>query len=79
MSPPVRQTLARLIAEATSGAIGSGDALGGGSLRALGLDSLAALRLIDAIDLEFGVEVEVGGVPGPDTLDDIVRTVEAKL
>ncbi len=79
MTPQLRQTLARLIAEASSGTIGSGDALEGSSLRALGLDSLAALRLIDAIDVEFGVEVEVGGMLGPDTLDDIARSVEAKL
>jgi acyl carrier protein len=75
----LRQTLARLIALATSGGIRADEALAGGSLRALGLDSLAALRLIDAIDLEFGVEVEVGGILGPDTLDDIARSVEAKL
>lgn len=79
MTQQVRLTLARLIAESTSGSIGSADALCGTSLRALGLDSLAALRLIDAIDLEFGVEVEVGGILGPDTLDDIARSVEAKL
>jgi acyl carrier protein len=79
MIPDLRPVLARLIAEATSGSVGADDALAGGSLRALGLDSLAALRLIDAIDLEFGVEVEVGGVLGPDTLDDIAESVEAKL
>ncbi len=79
MNPQVRPVLARLIAEATSGGIGADDALSGGSLRALGLDSLAALRLIDAIDLEFGVEIEVGGILGPDTLDDIARSLEAKL
>lgn len=75
MTDDLRQRLAELVSQATSGAIPASEALAGGSLRALGLDSLSALRLIDAIDLEYGVEIDIGGSLGPDTLDDVVATI----
>ncbi|MBB5873566.1 hypothetical protein F4553_007000 [Allocatelliglobosispora scoriae] len=78
MSTDLRQRLAELVNGATTGTIGVGDALGGGSLRAMGLDSLGALRLIDAIDLEYGVEIDLGTEPGLDTLDAIARMVAAR-
>lgn len=77
MTDALRQRLAEIINQATSGAVTVSDALAGESLRALGLDSLSALRLVDAIDLEFGVEIDVGGTSGLDTLDDIAATVAA--
>ncbi|WP_211589053.1 acyl carrier protein [Allorhizocola rhizosphaerae] len=75
----LRQRLAELISQATSGAIPVSEALAGSSLRALGLDSLSALRLIDAIDLEYGVEIDIGGALGPDTLDDVVANIVDRL
>ncbi|MFF5074927.1 hypothetical protein ACFY2R_27955 [Micromonospora olivasterospora] len=37
-----------------------------------------ALRLVDAIELEYGVEVELNGPGGPlDTLDDLVALLAA--
>lgn len=78
MTPDPRLRLAELVSQATSGAVPVADVLSGGSLRALGLDSLSALRLIDAIDLEFGVEVDIGGALGPDSLDEIARLVAAR-
>lgn len=78
MTDALRQRLAEIVSQATSGAVTVGEALAGESLRALGLDSLSALRLVDAIDLEFGVEVEVGGASAVDTLDDLVAAVAAR-
>lgn len=77
MTDDLRSRLAELVSQATSGAIPVADALAGGSLRALGLDSLSALRLIDAIDLEFGIEVDIGGALGPDDIDQIADLVAA--
>ncbi len=79
MTTDLRQHLAQLVSQATSGAIGVDEALAGGSLRALGLDSLSALRLIDAIDIEYGVEIDIGGALGPDTLDDVVAGIAEKI
>ncbi len=79
MSAGLSGRLAALVHDATAGTVTAEQALTGGSLRALGLDSLGALRLIDAIDLEFGVEVDLGDGPGADTLDAITRMVEARL
>ncbi|MFC7241250.1 acyl carrier protein [Catellatospora aurea] len=77
MSGELSGRLATLVQDVTGGSVSAGQALTGGSLRALGLDSLGALRLIDAIDLEFGVEIDLG--PGSDTLDAITRMVADRL
>ncbi|MDI1460948.1 acyl carrier protein [Catellatospora sp. KI3] len=79
MTAHLGRRLAELVHGATAGAVTADQALSGGSLRALGLDSLGALRLIDAIDLEFGVEVDLGDGPGADTLDAITRMVAERL
>lgn len=79
MNPDLNQRLAELVHGATAGAVGVADALTGTSLRDLGLDSLGALRLIDAIDLEYGVEIDLGHAPGLDTLDAISRMVAEQL
>ncbi|MEV4410410.1 acyl carrier protein [Catellatospora sp. NPDC049609] len=78
MTTDLSRRLAELVHGATTGAVTADEALTGGSLRALGLDSLGALRLIDAIDLEFGVEVDLGDGPGADTLPAITRMVEER-
>ncbi|MER5705541.1 acyl carrier protein [Micromonospora sp. NPDC002296] len=74
----LRARVAALVSEATGGDVPAADILGGGSLVALGVGSLGLLRLVDAIELEYGVEVELTE-PGHrlDTLDDLVAVVEA--
>lgn len=57
-----RTRLADMIAEISDGQIRAEDVLAGGhSLSALGLTSLARIRLIDAVEDTFGVEVDLGG------------------
>lgn len=74
----VRHRLAELISAATGGDVGVDDVLGGTSILNLGVDSLGMLRLVDAIDMEWGVEVEFDS---PDheieTVDDLVELVSA--
>jgi acyl carrier protein len=69
----VRRRLAELIDEATEGGVGVAEALdGAASLTALGVDSLGLLRLVDAIEAEFGVEIDLGESTRLGTLDGIV-------
>ncbi|MDG4764527.1 acyl carrier protein [Solwaraspora sp. WMMD406] len=72
----LRQRVAELVSAATGGDVPVDDVLGGGSLVAMGVDSLGLLRLVDSIEMEFGVEVEFGG-PGRrmDTVDDLVASL----
>ncbi|RIV39138.1 acyl carrier protein [Micromonospora radicis] len=74
----LRTRIARLVSEATAGEVSAADVLSGDSLVALGVDSLGLLRLVDAIELEYDVEVELGG-PGRsvETLDDLVALLAA--
>ena len=74
----LRQRVAELISNATGGEVAVSAVLAGDSLVALGVDSLGLLRLVDAIELEYGVEVEFQA-PGRrlDTLDEIVAVVAA--
>jgi acyl carrier protein len=70
----VRRRIAELVHDAAEGRVQVADALAAGaSLSALGLDSLGFLRLIDAVEEEYGVEVDLDS-PGPrmDTVDEIV-------
>ncbi|MGW0801592.1 acyl carrier protein [Nonomuraea sp. NPDC002799] len=56
------RVLAVMIAEASDGEVSAEEALAGGhSLSALGLTSLARIRLIDTIEDTFGVDVDLGG------------------
>lgn len=72
-STALRGRLAELVSEATGGEVPTDDLLAGGSMIALGVDSLGLLRLVDAIELEYDVEVELTGSGRPlDTLDDLV-------
>ncbi len=75
----VRQRVAELVHRATDGRISAADALAdGASLSALGLDSLGMLRLIDAVELEYGVEIDLAGTgPRLDTMDDLVAWLPA--
>jgi acyl carrier protein len=58
----LRRTLADMIAQVSEGDIGPEDALAADhTLSALGLTSLARIRLIDAIEDTFGVEVDLSG------------------
>lgn len=70
---PVRQRVADLIEAVTDGAVPATEALSGGSLVALGLDSLGMLRLVDAIELQYDVVVDLHHPDQRlDTLDDLV-------
>lgn len=58
---PTRQELAELIAEVTDGGVRVEEAQAGAvTLRDVGLDSLGLLRLVDAIELRYGVEIDLG-------------------
>lgn len=66
----LQHRLAELLNEATGGTVGMSEALAGNvPLVALGLDSLGLLRLIDAIETEYGVEIDLQGNTG--SLDEI--------
>lgn len=71
-----RETIAALVETASDGAIAAADALAPGtSLGALGLTSLGYLRLADAVELEYGVELDLGAAVVEDTLDGIVAQI----
>jgi acyl carrier protein len=70
----IRRRIAELMHQATDGRVSAADALtAGASLSALGLDSLGFLRLIDAVELEYGVEIDLTGTGARlDTMDDLM-------
>ncbi|MFE0592186.1 acyl carrier protein [Micromonospora echinospora] len=75
-TPELRQRVAELVSAATGGEVSVVDLMAGGSMVALGLDSLGLLRLVDAIELEYGVEVDLQAPGrGLDTLDDLAALV----
>jgi len=62
VSSDLERRLADLVAAVSDGEISAEQALAGEhSLSALGLTSLAWIRLIDAIEDVFGVDVDLGG------------------
>ncbi|QKW14166.1 MULTISPECIES: acyl carrier protein [unclassified Micromonospora] len=76
--PGLRARIAQMVSEATGGEVEPADLLAGGSMIALGVDSLGLLRLVDAIESEYGVEVELTGAGRRlDTLDDLVAMLAA--
>ena len=84
MNAPVagdfRDRVATMVSTATDGEVTTEEILaGGGSLAALGVGSLAVLRLIDALDDELGVQLDLDA-PGThlDDFDDLVRTIEER-
>ena len=57
-----RRRVADIIGEASAGAVPPADALAGDTpLFDLGLDSLSWLRLIDAVEIGYGVDLNLGG------------------
>jgi acyl carrier protein len=76
ISTQLRQRLADLLAAATDGEVESGEVLTGQfTLPELGVSSLGYLRLIDAVEREFSVELDPDR--GMSTLDELVAQVEA--
>ncbi|GAA3221533.1 phosphopantetheine-binding protein [Dactylosporangium siamense] len=74
----LRDRVATMVSTATDGEVTAAEILaGGGSLAALGVGSLAVLRLIDALDDELGVQLDLDA-PGFDDFDDLVRTVQER-
>jgi len=55
----IRQRLAVLVSEASDGEITAAEAVAAPSLALLGVNSLATLRLIDAVEKEFGVALDL--------------------
>jgi acyl carrier protein len=67
----VRRRLAELVSAASDDLITADEALRATvPLTALGMSSLAQMRLIDAIEAEFGVQIDLAG-DGVDLLDDL--------
>jgi acyl carrier protein len=76
ISSGVREQLATMVEAVSDGTITATDAMDAGrSLGALGLTSLGYLRLADAVELEFGVELDLGAAVAVDTLDGIVAQI----
>ncbi|TDE31055.1 acyl carrier protein [Nonomuraea mesophila] len=74
MDGELRERLAGMIAEATDGAVDPAEVMAGRTrLSDLGVTSLAFLRLIDAVETEFGVQLEPTTLDGLDELVDYVR------
>lgn len=66
-----KERLAQLVAESSDGAISTDQALTTRSpLSDLGLTSLGRMRLIDAVEDEYGVEIDLDG-DGWSLLDDL--------
>ncbi|RVX39030.1 phosphopantetheine binding protein [Nonomuraea polychroma] len=66
----LKERVAALVAQASDGELTTAEVLAADcALTALGLTSLGHIRLIDAIEDEFGVDIELGGL---DTLDGLV-------
>jgi acyl carrier protein len=62
MNGDLERRLADLVSAVSGGEISAEDALAGEhSLTALGLTSLAWIRLIDAIEDSFGVDIDLAG------------------
>ncbi|WP_055480633.1 phosphopantetheine-binding protein [Sphaerimonospora mesophila] len=69
----IKKRLAELVAESSEGAVTAQEALTAAvPLSALGITSIARLRLIDAIESEFGVEFDLTE-EGMELLDDLDR------
>ncbi|WP_067171722.1 phosphopantetheine-binding protein [Microtetraspora niveoalba] len=75
----LRERLAELVSRASDGELAAADLLASDrSLPALGVTSLVYLRLIDAIEVEFGCDVDLDG-PFLDTLDSLAGHLAARL
>jgi acyl carrier protein len=75
----IRSTLADMIADASDGEVSAAQALAGDhSLAALGLTSLALIRLIDAIEDTFGVDLGTD-MPSFDRFDTLASHLAGLL
>jgi acyl carrier protein len=78
-TPALRDRVATMVSTATDGEVTAEEILaGGGSLAALGVGSLAVLRLVDALDDELGVQLDLDAPGTFDDFDDLVRTVQER-
>ncbi|GII63216.1 hypothetical protein Skr01_33010 [Sphaerisporangium krabiense] len=69
----IKKRLAELVAESSDGAVTAEEVLAANvPLSALGVTSIMTLRLIDAIESEFGVEFDLSE-DGMSMLDDLDR------
>jgi acyl carrier protein len=77
----LRVRLASMIADASDGEVTAEQALAGGhSLAALGLTSLALLRLIDAIEDGFDVDLDLGAdLSSFDSIDALASHLAGEL
>lgn len=74
----LRSRVAELVSAASSGAVSVAAALAGDArLGDLGLDSLGLLRLVDAVEVEYGVELDLAAGAGFSTVDSIVAEIAA--
>lgn len=74
----LRERVATLVAQASEGALTTDEVLGADcSLPVLGLTSLGYIRLIDAIEDEFAIDIESDG--DLDTLDGLVAYLSDRL
>lgn len=73
----MRQRVAELVSTASQGAVRADDALTSDApLGHLGLDSLGLLRLVDALELEYDIEIDLTDVRVRlDTVDAIVASL----
>ncbi|MEV0006706.1 phosphopantetheine-binding protein [Streptomyces sp. NPDC047973] len=72
-----RTRVARLISDATEGQIGPDEILDADvTLLELGVGSLAILRLADALEEEFGIELDLGG---PSFRTESLDTLTARI
>jgi acyl carrier protein len=77
---PLREWLARTIAQCCDGAISAEEILAAdGPVAALGVDSLALVRFIDAVESELQVFVELDGDLWMRDLDSIAGYVSGLL
>ncbi|MCC5581183.1 MULTISPECIES: acyl carrier protein [Microtetraspora] len=75
----LRERLAELVSQASDGELAVADILAADSgLPALGVTSLTYLRLIDAIESEFGCDIDLDG-PFLDTLDGLADHLTRQL
>ena len=79
MTPPTRRELAQLMSDVTTGDIGVDEAMAEGvSLRDMGMNSLGLLRLLDVLELRYGVEIDTGdGGLQNSTLDALLDRITA--
>lgn len=68
----LRQRVAELVVTACDGEVDADQVLGAGSLVLIGVGSLASLRIIDAVETEFGVPLRIDDDPSfLDSVDGI--------